>query len=238
MYGLIVGLLMTTFVSVNGSVQTVDADSQQAVEYQTESVTDIGNPDNLVSTLSIAEESESFSDGDSVSEEVTEEEIYTDESQIVSLLSEQVELLAENSSTVTGTVNSQVLGMMDRIINDYPEYYKYAGFRVDADDSYRTTLYIAKTATAQNGIITFSDDCKAVNFYRTTSSSYTNYIYYTVTDSPGATVDVNSNSIVYTNVLDAYPTLGSVAKQSSDRLWIVIAVEFVIAIIIRRTSND
>lgn len=235
MYGLIVGLALTTFISVGGNVVEVDANSPEAIAYEQESVTDIGNPDNLVSTLSIEEEIETVSSGDSDTTDVIQQ---TDNTEVIALLNEQVELLAENSSSVSGTINSQVLDMMDRIIDDYPDYYKYAGFRIDADDSYRTTLYIAKKATVENNIITFSDDCIAVNFYRTSNTGYTNYIYYDVTDSPGATVDVGSNTIVYTNVLDAYPSLGTVYKPDSSLIWWSILAVLVTVIIIRRMNDD
>lgn len=238
MYGFIMGLALTTFISVGGNVVEVPADSPQAISYVQESVTDIGNPDNLVSTLSIEEtdietETETVSDGDTQTVVIQQ-----DNTEVIALLNEQVELLAENSSSVSGTINSQVLDMMDRIIDDYPDYYKYAGFRVDSDDSYRTTLYIAKGCTVSNNVITFTDDCVAVNFYRSSTSSYSNYIYYDVSDAPGATVDVSDRSIVYTNALDAYPSLGNINKSDSSIMWLSLLFIFGIVLIVRRLNND
>lgn len=231
MNNLLCVLLVSTFITVNGTVQEVPADSPEYAQYQENVVTDIGNPGNLETTLSITdEETETVSSGDSATA--------VDNEQIVSLLAEQVELLAENSTTVTGTINTSVLDLMDRMIDDYPSYYKYAGFRVDSEDSYRTTLYIAKRATVANGNITFSDDCVAVNFYRYTQTGYSSYIYYDITDAPNATVNVNSNSIVYTNALDGYPSLGDKTKTPDEYIWIGIFALFALVFFLRRSKND
>lgn len=229
--------ILTTFISVNGSVMPVDSNSEAYIDYAENAITDIGNPE----TLTIKNgESDTQEDNTTQEDEVSSGDIagttvvYTDTSEMVSLLSDTVELLSENSSTVTGTINTTILDMCDRIIDDYPSHYKYAAFRIDSDDSYRTILYIAKKATLDGDTITFSDDCIAVNFYRTTiSTGYNGYIYYNVTDSPNATVTIGSNSIVYTNVIEGYPALGNKTPVSYDWLYIILMVIILIVVLVR-----
>lgn len=235
-------LLLTTFISVNGHVQTVSADSTEVQAYEQEAVTDIGNPDNLDSTLSIEEtqapETET-TETETSEKEIPEQtiQIVTDNTEEIALLSEAVELMAENSSTVTGTVNTTVLNLMDRMVDSYPDYYKYAGFRIDSDDSYRTTLYLSKRATSDGNTIAFGDDCIAVNFYRYYENNYSSYVYYDVTESPNASVDVNSNSIVYTNALKGYPSLGTKEQTDTSLIWILLLVGASLIIFTRRNKT-
>lgn len=162
-----------------------------------------------------------------------------DNSEEVALLATAVELLAENSTSVTGTVNSTVLTLMDRMIDAYPSYYRYAGFRTSDDDSYASTLYIAKNMSVNGNTITFSDDCVAVTFARqTTSSGYSGYIYFTVSDAPSASVEVSTDSIVYTNCLAGYPSLGTRVDFKEEYIWIGFAVMLVAVVMIRRGSHD
>lgn len=238
----ILTLLLTTFISVNGQIMEVSA--AEATSYEETVVTDIGNPDNLNTTET--ESAQSTETTETESTETTETEttetpttiIVQDNSEVVALLSEQVELLSENSSSVTGTVNSTVLTLMDRMVDSYPDFYEYAGFRTNEDDSYASTLYIAKKATSDGNTITFSEDCKAVYFYRTTTSTYNGYLYYTVADAPNATLDVTSNSIVYTNVLEGYPTLGTKPQFPTAYVWVIIFAVLFIGIMIRRGNAN
>lgn len=134
------------------------------------------------------------------------------DTEILALLEQSVVLLGESSSSVTGTMNSQVLDLMDRIVNGLSSDYKYAGFRTSSDDTYQASLYISKKADVSGSVVTFGDDCVHVQFARTTGVS-SNYIYYTVSDSPDAVLSIGGNTIVYTNAVECQPTLG----ESPDR---------------------
>lgn len=228
-------IALTTFISVNGQVQEVPINSSEAIAYEVNAVTDLGDPDNLATTETETTETTETTEPSEAPEPIVQ--IINDNSEEVALLSEAVELLAENSTTVTGTVNSSVLDLMDRMVDSYPDYYKYAGFRTSTDDSYQTTLYIAKRATVNGSTIIFSEDCVSVNFARYQQSGYTGYVYYEVVDSPGASVDVNSNSIVYTNVLDSYPALGNKSQIDSSYIWIMLLIGAVLIIFTRRNKQ-
>lgn len=232
MKALLFTAILTTFISSNGNVVAVDADSAAYESYVAEADTDIGDNTVTEPTLSKTDETTEVSDGDVPSTDTPV--VYADTTEMVSLLSDTVELLSENSSTVTGTVNTTVLDICDRIIDDYPSHYRYAAFRIDSEDSYRTILYIAKKADYENGVITFSDDCIAVNFYRTTTTSgYSGYIYYNVSDAPDATVTVGTDAIVYTNVIDGYPTLGNKTPASLDWLYTILLVIILVVVILK-----
>lgn len=239
MIALLFSTILTAFISVNGNVVTVEPDSTAYQTFIEKSDTDLGDNDYTESTLSrtvqptlpetgnTASGTNDISDGDLP---VT----YMDTTQMVSLLNDTVQLLSENSSTVTGTVNTTVLDMCDRIIDDYPSHYKYAAFRIDSDDSYRTTLYISKNASYDGGMIAFSEDCIAVNFYRTTSGTgYNGYIYYNVSETPNASVYIGNDHIVYTNVLDGYPTLGSKTPVNNDWIYIMLLVIILVIVIVK-----
>ena len=236
MTALLFSAILTAFISVNGNVVPVDPDSTAYQTYIEESDTDLGDNTYTESTLSKTAEPIQPETG-TVTNDVSAGDspvTYIDTTQMVSLLSDTVELLSENSSTVTGTVNSTVLDMCDRIIDDYPSHYRYAAFRIDSDDSYRTTLYISKNATYENGTIYFSEDCIAVNFYRTTTNTgYSGYIYYNVSDAPNASVYIGNDSIVYTNVIDGYPTLGNKTPVNNDWIYIMLLVIILVIVIVK-----
>lgn len=231
---------LTAFISVNGQLVEVEKTSDEYMKYSTESVTDIGNTDNLYTTSEeVIEPTEepievsTVSGGDAATFVVVE----PNNDEEIALMSTMVDLLAENSDTATGTLNSSVLTLMDRMIDAYPSYYKYAGFRTDEDDSYASTLYISKSAEVNGNTITFGDDCVAVHFYRNTTNNYSGYLYFNTADSPYASVDVNRNTIVYTNCLDGYPALGTKSVFSEEWLWIGILAVAVIIIFTRRNNN-
>lgn len=236
----------TTFISLNGQLVEVPVGSSEALSYAANAVTDIGDPDNVA----VGTENTEVTPEPTVTPEpaVTPEptvtpEVGTEETESevsgseADLLSDAVDLLAENSTTVTGTINTTVLGLMDRIIDDYPDYYEYAGFRIDSDDAYRATLYISKHGSHENGTITFGDDCIAVDFYRYQSSYSNSYVYYEITDTPEATVDISSNTIVYTDVIDGYPALGTRTPQTDENIWLGFFALGMLIIFLRRKSH-
>lgn len=182
--------------------------------------------DNLMESLNPSSE---VSDGDISGGDLPSDK----ESELISLLSQSVSLLSENSASVTGTVNSTVLDLMDRMVNGYPDR-KYIAFRTDTDDSYKTTLFLAKRAKVNGKTVTFSEDCIAVHFYRYyNSSSYgSGYLYYTVSDSPSASVTIGNQSIVYTNTITGYPTLGDNPSQVTPDYLLLIAIFACILILI------
>ncbi len=127
--------------------------------------------------------------------------------EILQLMQEQVSLLAESSATVTGSMNSQILDLMERIVNGLPAGYQYAAFRTSTNDQYAASLYIGKKADASGDTVLFGGDCVRVDFLRYTSSG-TSYIYYTIHDAPNSVVHWNNRVLFYTNVLEYHPTLG------------------------------
>lgn len=236
-------LTLTAFISVNGQVKEVETTSEEYKNYIECSVTDIGNPNNLYTTSEeVAEptaestsepiEVTTVSGGDAgtylVVEPNNEEEI--------ALMTTMVDLLAENSDSATGTVNSTILTLMDRMVNNFPSYYKYAGFRTSSSDSYSSTLYISKRADVNGSTVTFGSDCVAIDFYRVTTDNYNGYIVYNVSDSPNASVSVNSDTIVYTNALEGYPSLGTKSQFPEEWLWIGLLAVAVIVIFTRRNN--
>lgn len=77
----------------------------------------------------------------------------------------------------------------------------------------------------------------SIDFSRYYNNYNTSYIYYTVTPSPNASVNVNGNSIVYTNVLDGYPSLGNKSKVSEEYIWIAVFAILAVVIFVRRNSQ-
>lgn len=161
------------------------------------------------------------------------------ELQIVSLIEKQIELLSETSSSATGAMNSQILELMDRIVNGLPSDYKYAGFRISNTDAYRCTLYVSTKAEKSGNRINFGGDCVAINFYRYTSSN-TNYLYYNTNPAPDASVSIGGNTIVYTNVVEYSPSLGESPDRSVTLGQALVVAFFAVVlnyILQRRTSS-
>lgn len=127
--------------------------------------------------------------------------------EILELMQEQVSLLAESSATVTGSMNSQILDLMERIVNGLPSGYKYVAFRTSSNDQYSASLYMGKKADVSGNTVLFGGDCVRVDFLRY-SSSGTSYIYYTIHDAPNSVVNWNNRVLFYTNALEYHPTLG------------------------------
>lgn len=253
-YILMLGL--TAFVSVNGQLYQVPRDSEVYSQYRSgaeitvediELLSEVVEPTAEPTTEPTAEPT-----AESTAEPTTEPTaeptasptpepsvVVVDNEEEVALLSDMVDLLAENSDTATGTLNSSVLALMDRMIDAYPTFYKYAGFRTSEDDSYQSTLYISKDMEVEGDTITFGSDCTAVTFARqTTSSGYSGYIYYNISESPHASVNVNSGTIVYTNCLKGYPTLGTKSFFSEHWIWVAVFVLLASLLFNRRTSHD
>ncbi len=226
-------LALTTFIAVNGNVVEVPTDSPAAIAYEENSITDIGSEEYFESLSSNQPEAT-----DTVSGSDFPPEAPSDNAEIVSLLEDSVALLAENSSSVTGAINNTILDLMDRMIDDYPSYYRYAGFRTSEDDTYQSTLYIAKKATVNGNTITFSEDCISITFDRYYYTDRSSYIYYTVKDAPNASVSLENRSIVYTNVLDGYPSLGDKSRINEEYLWIGLFALIIIIIFTRRNRSD
>lgn len=251
-------LSLTAFISVNGQLVEVETDSEEYYNYTQSVVTDIGSPDYIQTLSEIVEATaeptveptteptaestvEPTTDPDAAptvepTEAPNDTVLVVDNDEEVALLTNMVELLAENSDSATGTVNSTILTLMDRMVNNFPSYYKYAGFRTSSSDSYSSTLYISKDANVSGSTITFGTDCIAVDFYRVTTDNYNGYIVYNVSDSPGASVNINNNTIVYTNALDGYPSLGTKSIFTEEWLWIGLLAVAVIIIFTRRNN--
>ena len=201
--------------------ELIDTDLPETIEETEVPVTGSSGTQSTENTEPI-ENKESTDPTEKGDEEMQVVYVVPDNEEMIALLNEQIELLAENSTSVTGTINSSVLDLMDRMVDSYPDHYKYAGFRTSSDDAYATTLFISKRATVNGNTITFSDDCKAIHFMRTSLSNYNSQVYYEVEASPNASVRVQNDTIVYTNVLDSYPTLGKKAQIPSYLPWLGI----------------
>lgn len=161
------------------------------------------------------------------------------DAQIVELLEEQISLLSEASASVTGTMNSQVLDLMDRIVNGLPAGYKYAAFRTSSTDSYAASLYIGKKVDVSGDTILFGGDCVRVDFLRTSGSS-SNYIYYYQSSASDSVVSYSDRSILYTNCLDYHPTLGD-SQERGLTFGQLLASLFFVAVVYyvlnRRTAS-
>lgn len=159
--------------------------------------------------------------------------------QIVELLEEQIALLAETSASVAGTMNSQVLDLMDRIVNGLPSGYKYAAFRTSVNDSYAASLYIGNKVDVSGDTILFGGDCIRVDFLRT-SGSGSNYIYYYQSNASNSVIDYHDRSILYTNCLDYHPTLGD-SQERGLTFGQLLAALFFLAVVYyvlnRRTAS-
>ncbi|MCM1342671.1 MAG: hypothetical protein NC305_04005 [Lachnospiraceae bacterium] len=135
---------------------------------------------------------------------------------LASVSSGNASLLAELRAISTGQeqaaenyLSATIVDVMDRVVRAHP-FCKYIGFRTSLNNATDGTLVYGNRSASSSGSVTIYDGYK-VDYYRYQYQSgyQTYYEYrYTVTPVEEYTVNFGTNTLVYTNVVPGYPTLG------------------------------
>lgn len=122
----------------------------------------------------------------------------------------QVNALAQayynDQTTAYGTFNSQILDLLDRIVDGYPSDYEYVAFRTSVTDTYATKMYIGKHGFRDGNKLRLRDGCDEISFIRSTGTNA--HLYYTVRTVDSGSVLLADDSIIYSNISTGLPTLG------------------------------
>lgn len=149
------------------------------------------------------------------------------DTQSVSVLSEGVQFLASDNAAANGYVSDTVLGLMDRIVDAYGSYFEYLGFRTDPDDAYSAVLYIGEKGSGYGRSVRFVGEVLQVTFSRS-GSNYDRVPYLDVSVTSDLTVSLAPRSVVYTDCLSGYPTLGSRVVQDFPVTGIIVSLFVVV----------
>lgn len=126
-----------------------------------------------------------------------------------SLLAELKAISAGQEQAAENYLSATIVDVMDRVVKSHP-FCKYIGYRTSLNNATDGTLVYGNRSTSSSGSVTIYDGYK-VDYYRYQYQSgyQTYYEYrYTVTPVDQYTVNFGSNTLVYTNALSGYPTLG------------------------------
>ena len=126
-----------------------------------------------------------------------------------SILAELRAISSGQEQAAENYLTSAIVDVMDRVVRSHP-FCKYIGYRTSVNNATDGTLIYGDRAVSSPGSVTIYDGYK-VDYYRYQYQSgyQTYYEYrYTVTPVDEYTVNFGSNTLVYTNALPGYPTLG------------------------------
>lgn len=142
-------------------------------------------------------------------EQAAEEYLSSVSSGNASLLAELKAISAGQEQAAENYLSSAIVDVMDRVVKSHP-FCRYIGYRTSVNNATDGTLIYGVRSSASPGSVTIYDGYK-IDYYRYQYQSgyQTYYEYrYTVTQVDQYTVNFGSNTLVYTNALSGYPTLG------------------------------
>lgn len=126
-----------------------------------------------------------------------------------SLLAELRAISSGQEQAAENYLSQTIVDVMDRVVRSHP-FCKYIGYRTSLNNATDGTLVYGSRAESSPGSVTVYDGYK-VDYYRYSYSSGYQTLYeyrYTVTPVDEYTVKFGANTLVYTNALSGYPTLG------------------------------
>lgn len=142
-------------------------------------------------------------------ESTLQEQLLSSSANSAALLAELKAISSGQEQAAQNYLTSAIVDVMDRVVRSHP-FCKYIGYRTSVNNSTDGTLIYGNRAVSSSGSVTIYDGYK-VDYYRYQywTGSQTQYEYrYTVTPVDEYTVNFGSNTLVYTNALSGYPTLG------------------------------
>lgn len=175
---------------------------------------------------------ETVSSGDSFSSDMAalSEQITQLQSDVAALSDSQTR--AASQWAAQAYLSSSIVEVMQRVLQGSP-FCDYVAFRDSTDDSSSGVLIYGLSASVSGNLITFPE-AKMIHFYRVyNGSGYNNYSYnYVVQEVTDFDVAFNSYTLLYTNLLDGYPTL--IPDYWQYLLYIFVAAAVLFVILMRR----
>lgn len=142
-------------------------------------------------------------------ESALQEQLLSSSANSASLLAQLKAISSGQEQAAENYLSQTIVDVMDRVIRSHP-FCRYIGYRTSVNNSTDGTLIYGNRSSGSPGSVTIYDGYK-IDYYRYQYQSgyqtYTEY-RYTVTPLEEYTVNFGSNTLVYTNALPGYPTLG------------------------------
>lgn len=142
-------------------------------------------------------------------ESALQEQLLSSSANSASLLAELKAISSGQEQAAENYLSQTIVDVMDRVVRSHP-FCKYIGYRTSVSNATDGTLVYGNRSSGAPGSVIIYDGYK-VDYYRYQYQSgyQTYYEYrYTVTPVDEYTVKFGSNTLVYTNALSGYPTLG------------------------------
>lgn len=142
-------------------------------------------------------------------ESALQEQLLSSSANSAAMLAELQAISAGQEQAAENYLTAAIVDVMDRVVRSHP-FCRYIGYRTSLNNATDGTLIYGIRSSASPGSVTIYDGYK-VDYYRYQYQSgyQTYYEYrYTVTPFEEFTVAFGSNTLVYTNALSGYPTLG------------------------------
>lgn len=143
-----------------------------------------------------------------------------------------VQVLAD--STIQGYLNSSIVSVFDRLV-DNGNYRYYVAFRGVNEDSNAGTLYLSNECNGNQ-----LNNCQVIRMYRVyTGQNYEYNYYYEVSYDDTEYFNFGNGALYYTNISTGYPSLGS-AKTDKVLTWmpIMAVAMFLGCMMIRRKIKE
>lgn len=142
-------------------------------------------------------------------ESALQDQLLSSSANSASLLAQLKAISSGQEQAAENYLSQTIVDVMDRVVRSHP-FCKYIGYRTSVNNATDGTLVYGNRSSASSGSVTIYDGYK-VDYYRYQYQSgyqtYTEY-RYTVTPVEEYTINFGSNTLVYTNALSGYPTLG------------------------------
>ena len=146
---------------------------------------------------------------ESVSADIFEYVTYSDVEEIVATALEAT--TASSIDIANAYLSSSIVDCFSRVVAGLPVGTHYVAYRNNTTDSNEGYLLFGKSGKYNGDSLVFSSGT-LVHYYRyqISSGNYYSYDYrYTVEDVSDYSISLNNQSLVYTDLVDGYPTLST-----------------------------
>lgn len=132
-------------------------------------------------------------------------------------------------SSATGYPNSSSVAYLEDVVAGYPVGYDYVAYRTSDVYAQPMVLIIGPKAIVSGDTVTI-ENADVIELIYNTGSGYSSYITRSYSHDPSASVTLNSESLVYTNVVPGYATFEVSGREESFNLnfaaALIVAVVF------------
>lgn len=132
-------------------------------------------------------------------------------------------------SSATGYPNSSSVAYLEDVVAGYPVGYDYVAYRTSDEYAQPMVLIIGPKASVSGDTVSI-ENADIIELVYNQGSGYNSYVTRSYSQDPAASVTLNPESLVYTNVLPGYATFEVSGREESFNLnfaaGLIVAVVF------------